>query len=255
MAGGRARQTRETYAELVKVFRQKPGNFRAASQALGVSRGFVRKAWDEGWGRFDWAPPIKTFIVAVPERETLDPEVRTAVEVIDGAQGRQTVLQQSHDAETLSQVLKAHSTGSVDIEAIRRDVATVRVLDAIAARHATRSGAMLLEKIGEATKAAAQLSEALAVRIEALAADPDTKPDTIVGLLERLVSLQERAVNGYERAHELSQLCLGEGDSAGDKVPELTVEEAIHITRTASAAAERAYAQLQRESKHAEPNQ
>lgn len=50
------------YEALLQAYRENPGNVTAAAKAVGTSRETAKRAWDLGWEKFDWAPPIRDVV-------------------------------------------------------------------------------------------------------------------------------------------------------------------------------------------------
>lgn len=68
--------TQEIYNALLTAYREHPAGHGHARVAAGVDSRTAKKAWQEGWPKLGWAPPIK----GVVEEEQKEARARLAVE-------------------------------------------------------------------------------------------------------------------------------------------------------------------------------
>lgn len=164
----------------------------------------AKNAWENGWERFTWAPPIKEKLEA--EKVTAQSEIRKAtLRAQEAAEAeREAARAESIDArKTEHQMLKA----------ARNDVLSVLLICAELIPHMRQLTAI----VGEALKPVNGKPAAIA-------------PQTAMGMLVRHATLMQKAVGATEAILQLSRLERGASTvNVGFAVPDedLTPEQAL----------------------------
>ena len=250
---GKTRITRPLFDRMLGLYRASPGSHSYVAKTVGCSLGMARRAWFRGWPKKKWGAPISEQLRLGPSAARDVPEQLTGKETRELITEMRVRLEPANEPSTTDAVLvvRAPDGSELDLTAARRDALTIKLLDAVSARHAARSGALLLETISELTASCLPLGRLIAQRVTELvgSAEPTDLKD-LIAVIESVVRLHASAVQGYAAARALGIEALG--DVRTDE-PDISIEESIEIARVASSAAERAYAKLQR--RRANPKQ
>jgi len=142
---GQRRISVEFYEALVQAFRDNPGNFTRVAKAVGTTRPTAKRAWERGWEKFEWAPPIS---------EVLADEMEVA----------RARIQQAKEAEAVREELVNPPEGIVSAAEQRREAHLQAQADRAAAKeHAIQARKELGEMIEALVKLVRQ-SEAVLLR-------------------------------------------------------------------------------------------
>ena len=211
----------KTYAALVEVFRQSPGNISAASRKSARSRAFCRRAWETGWASRPDLTPIKVLF----EQEAMMARARL------------------RDVENKKRV----DVGQLRDKATE-DAALARSEEAKLVRMSrTQAGAVLNTAMGLQAEGVALAKHVRNLLKADLTPDKDGKismsSDEAMGWLARIEKYGKQGIQMVETAMRLERLRLGEPEhwlSDNVQADDMTPEEAMAEIELAKEAADRA---------------
>lgn len=209
---GKPRLSVQFYEALVEAYRNNPSNHAGAAKAVGCARKTAKRGWDEGWSKYEWAPPIKDVIAqeAILARARIQQEWEAEEEQIElRAEGK--------PADTISAERKAaHLDAQADRakakeQAIAARAAEGKMVDAI--RRVVSAGAGGLLRQGEGINALAERvnSELLLLsKAKVGSGQKDFRLGPALSTLRKYATAGRDLSQAAQNAVELERLHLGE---------------------------------------------
>jgi len=207
--------TKELYDKLVRGFREAPGNFSHASRVSGMGRTACKLAWECGWPKRTWAPPIKQYLAK--EKELIRAE-------------RQKQLEIDQATEELAR------------EKSTKDAINAQAQEAAGSAAARANSLALANVIGRVTIACIPLSE----RVATMLRDDNFAftPQTALRLFSSVAYVVRQGNEALRLALEIERLRVGEPTSVLKLVAEdLSIDDVAsqltHMQRTLQRAVEK----------------
>jgi len=200
--------TKSRYSDLVRGFRESPGNFSHAARIAGVGTATAKLAWEKGWPRRSWAPPIKEYLQK--EKEQIRAE-RQKQREIDQA------------------------TEETARERATKDAIQSQAQEAAGSQAARANALALANVIGRITIACIPLSERVAAELK----NPNFAftPQTAMRLFSSVSYVVRQGNEALRLALEIERLRVGEPTNVLKLVAEdLTIDDVAsqltHMQRT-----------------------
>ena len=209
---GKPRLSVQFYEALVQAYRDNPSNHAAAAKAVGCARKTAKRGWDEGWDKFEWAPPIKDVIA----QEEVIARARIQQEW-EAEEAKLELLAEGKPADTISADRRAaHLDAQAERakakeQAIAARAAEGKMVDAI--RRVVSAGAGGLLRQGEGINALAERvnTELLALSKAKVGTGPkDFRIGPALSTLRKYATAGRDLSQAAQNAVELERMHLGE---------------------------------------------
>jgi hypothetical protein len=207
--------TREMYQALVNGFREAPGNASHAGRIAGVGRSAAKLAWEQGWPKRSWAPPIRQYL----EKEK---------ELIRAERQKQLEIDQANE-----ELARERAT---------KDAFQAQAQEAAGSQAARANSLALANVIGRITIACIPLSERVATELK----NPNFAftPQTALRLFSSVAYVVKQGNEALRLALEIERLRVGEPTNVLKLVAEdLTIDDVAsqltHMQRTLQRAVEK----------------
>ena len=200
------------YEALVEAYRNNPGNHAGAAKTIGCARKTAKRGWDEGWSKYEWAPPIKDVIA----QEEVLARARIQQEW-EAEEERLELLAEGKPADIISADRKqAHLDAKAERakareQAIAARAAEGKMVDAI--RRVVSAGAGGLLRQGEGINALAERcnTELLALsKAKTGTGHKDFRLGPALSTLRKYATASRDLSQAAQNAVELERLHLGE---------------------------------------------
>lgn len=204
------------YDDLLLYFRTTPGDVAGAARAAGCHISTARRAWTQGWPRYDWSRPIKAVIeeddAAVRadrvRRAALTEDERTRVLADAADEGKRIIARAEQSAAARLTAVESEAKRKYDefVQRAKLDVAETRADEALLARSVRKTAISVAGLVGVLY----QDIKAVADKVRKALADEKMDAKTALHIARQLAALGGDMAALTRQAYEIERVRVGD---------------------------------------------